>query len=75
MDVDSGPIIPGIEASLSASGMAILAAAAFDDNDYFQALLTSVDFLGFPEEKNGKRKYLASNPVGDSVLLYALILK
>ncbi|MCH2205009.1 MAG: hypothetical protein MK132_03945 [Lentisphaerales bacterium] len=72
-DVDSGPIIPIIEASASSSGLAILGAAAFNDSQYLQDLLTSVNFAGFPEDKDGKRRYLASNPVGDAVLLYALM--
>ena len=72
MDVDSGPVLPITGASASASGLAILAAAAFDDRDYLSALLTSLEFAGFPREKDGQRAYLASNTVGDAVLLYAL---
>jgi hypothetical protein len=47
--------------------------APFDDDEYLESLLASVNFAGFPEEKNGERKYLASNPVPDAVLLYAFM--
>ena len=73
MDVDSGPVIPVFGASLSASGLAILAAAVFDDNEYLQTLLTSLEFAGFPVRNNGKLRYQASNQVGDAVLLYAMM--
>ena len=73
MDVDSGPVIPVFGASPSASGLAILAAAAFDDKQYLQELLTSLDFAGFPVRNNGKLRYQASNQVGDAVLLYAMM--
>ena len=72
IDVDSGPVIPGLGASASASGLAIMAAAAFDDAAYFRALMNSLEFAGFPAERNGELRYQASNPVGDAVLLYAL---
>jgi hypothetical protein len=72
-DIDSGPILPILQASASASGMAILGAAAFDDHEYLQQLLRSLTFMGFPAEKNNQLQYLASNPVGDAVLLYGLV--
>lgn len=71
-DIDSGPIVPVLEASASSSGLALLGAAAFDDRDYFTSLMTSLEFMGFPVEQDGKLHYRASNQVGDSVLLYAL---
>jgi len=72
MDVDSGPVIPGLGASASASGLAIMAAAAFDDDEYLRTLLTSLEFAGFPAKREGRLRYEASNPVGDAVLLYAM---
>ena len=72
VDVDSGPIIPIFGASASASGLAVMAAAAFDDEDYFGDLMTSLRFAGFPVERDDKLRYHASNPVGDAVLLYAM---
>jgi len=74
MDVDSGPIIPILDASAGSSGLAFVAARSFDDREYFQALQTSVDFAGFPIEEGGRLKYAASNQVGDAVLLYSAVL-
>lgn len=62
-----------LEASASASGLAIVAAAAFDDKDYFTDLATSLNFAGFPTERSGHLQYKASNPVGDAVILYAMV--
>jgi len=73
-DIDSGPVIPYLNASTSASGLAVMSAAAFGDRDYFAALCTSLDFAGFPVEREGRLKYCASNQVGDAVLLYAMVL-
>lgn len=73
MDIDSGPVIPALGASASASGLAIMAAAAFDDAGYLRALLTSLEFAGFPGKYDGKLRYQASNPAGDAVLLYAMM--
>jgi len=73
MDVDSGPIVPLLEASAGASGMAVLGAAVFDDDAYLNPLLRSLEFAAFPDEEDGRLIYRASNPVGDSVLLYALV--
>ena len=73
-DVDSGPVVPVLGASASASGLAIMGAAAFDDVEYLTSLLTSLNFLGFPTETDGQRYYQASNPVGDAVLLYGMVL-
>lgn len=72
MDIDSGPVIPGLGASASSSGLAILGAAAFGDDEWLTELLTALEFAGFPEDNENGRRYLASNPVGDAVLLYAL---
>ncbi|MDM8550434.1 hypothetical protein QUF72_10165 [Desulfobacterales bacterium HSG2] len=72
-DVDSGPIIPYLGASASASGLALIAAAGFDDTEFFSSLITSLNFAGFPTEKDGKLSYEASNPVGDAVMLYAIV--
>ena len=40
---------------------------------YFTKLLTSLNAGGFPVESGGQLRYQASNPVGDAVLLYALV--
>ena len=73
-DVDSGPVLPVLGVSAGSSGMAILAAAAFDDRAYLAGLLTTLDFGGFPARAGGRLRYRASNQVGDAVLLYASTL-
>jgi hypothetical protein len=74
MDVDSGPIIPILGISAGASGTALIGASAFDDRAYLSVLLTSLNFGGFPVEKDGQLRYAASNQVGDAVMLYAMVL-
>jgi Linalool dehydratase/isomerase len=73
-DVDSGPIVPILEASAGSSGMAFLGAATFGDQEMLTGLLTSLDFGAFPVESGGRLKYCASNQVGDAVLLYAMTM-
>jgi hypothetical protein len=68
-DIDSGPIVPVLEASAGSSGLAVLGASAFRDEDYLRPLLASLDLAGYPD-RDGTR-YWASNEVGDAVLLYA----
>ena len=72
VDVDSGPIVPGLEASTASSGLALLAAGAFEDRELMEGLLASLHLGGFPIERDGKLKLCASNQVGDAVVLYAL---
>lgn len=72
-DVDSGPIIPVLEISSGSSGLALVGAAAFGDDDYLVALLTSLKFGGFPTREGGNLRFCASNTVGDAVMLYALV--
>lgn len=73
-DVDSGPIIPVLAISAGSSGLALVGARSFDDGDFLRALWTSLDFAGFPIRRGDALKYGASNQVGDSVMLYALVL-
>ncbi|MFI4859976.1 MAG: hypothetical protein ACIAXF_04760 [Phycisphaerales bacterium JB063] len=72
-DIDSGPIVPILDISTGASGMAILGAAAFDDDPTLTALLAMLEFAAFPVREDATRRYAASNQVGDAVLLYALV--
>jgi hypothetical protein len=71
-DVDSGPVIPFVHAGAGGSGMAILGAAAFRDNELLGELTTSLELAAFPERRQGTLRFLASNGLGDAVLLYAL---
>jgi hypothetical protein len=73
-DVDSGPIIPLLEISAGSSGLAFVAASAFNDREYLSGLLTSLNYGGFPVRKKGRLRYCASNQVGDAVLLYSMVL-
>lgn len=72
-DVDSGPIVPIVGASSGASGLALVGAAAFDDQPFLQALHTSLNFAAFPIRDGGALRYGASNQVGDAVLLYSCL--
>lgn len=74
VDVDSGAVIPVLGISAGGSGLAFVAAAAFGDNAYMRALMTTLDFAAFPEERQGRLCYHASNQVGDAVLLYSTVL-
>lgn len=72
-DVDSGPIIPIVEASAGSSGLALLGAATFDDREFLAALHTSLSFAAFPTDDGTGLRYAASNQVGDSVMLYSML--
>ncbi len=74
-DIDSGLIVPGLDASAGASGMAILGAARFGDEETLQDLHRSLHLAAFPIEEEGQFRFAASNSVGDAVLLYALALE
>jgi hypothetical protein len=69
-DIDSGPIVPLVDASAGSSGLALLGASAFGDRKWLGSLLASLELAGFRDESTGR--YRASNDVGDAVLLYAL---
>ena len=73
-DIDSGPVVPLLEASPGSSGLALVGAAAFGDRDYFAQLCASLNFAAFPVEQGGALRYAASNQVGDAVMLYAMVL-
>jgi hypothetical protein len=70
-DIDSGAVIPIVDASAGASGMALVGAASFDDREYLRALKTSLNFAAFPVRNHGALRYSASNAVGDAAMLYA----
>jgi len=74
LDIDSGLVIPVLEASAGGSGLAFVGASSFGDQNYFTGLQTSLDFAAFPVKHEGRLRYSASNQVGDAVLLYAEVL-
>ena len=73
-DIDSGAVIPVLEISAGASGLAFIGAAAFQDTEFLASLVASLEFAGFPSQKQGGLIYSASNQVGDAVLLYSTVL-
>lgn len=73
-DVDSGPTVPVLGANPGASGLALLGAAAFGDDDWLRELLTSVRLAAFPQRTQHGVTLAAGNAVGDAVLLYALTM-
>lgn len=72
-DVDSGPTIPLVEANAGSSGLALVGAAAFDDDDFLNGLVTSLGFAAFPVKDTTGLRYAAGNQLADAVLLYALV--
>jgi hypothetical protein len=71
-DVDSGPTVPLVDANAGSSGLALLGAAAFDDEAYLDALVTSLELAAFPVRDARGLTYAAGNHLADAVLLYAL---
>lgn len=72
-DVDSGLLVPGLEASPSSSAFALLAAQTFEDRCFSHALQSTLELAAYPEvDARGARRYQASNLVGDAVLFAAL---
>ena len=72
--MDSGPIVPGLDASGGSSGLAFLGAASYRDADYLSALHATLDLAAFPVERDGRLHYAASNQVVDAVILYSMTI-
>jgi hypothetical protein len=73
-DIDSGPIVPGLQISAGSSGMAFIGACAFADWEFVRTLAATLDMAAFPARRDGALRYCASNQVGDAALLYATVL-
>ena len=71
-DIDSGPVLPILNASPSASGLGLIAAASFNDKETFSKLTISLNTFAMPVEQDDCRYYQLSNPLGDVVILYGL---
>ncbi|CAN5643791.1 hypothetical protein BH09MYX1_BH09MYX1_24320 [soil metagenome] len=71
-DIDSGPVIPLLDASPGASGLAVLGAAAFADGDTERGLLRSLRFAAFPQTTAHGMRFAGASPMGDAVIGYAL---
>jgi len=72
VDVDSGPIVPILEASASSSGFALLAARAFGDEPTRQDLERSLDVADLLLAVMPGMAELSDNAVGEAVVLRAL---
>jgi hypothetical protein len=72
-DIDSGPVVPVFHASAGASGLAVLGAHAFGDEETSLGLERSLAFVAFPERDGDGRvvRYAAANRLGDAVVTYA----
>jgi hypothetical protein len=74
LDIDSGAVVPILDVSAGGSGLAFIGAASFGDADFLRKLHTTLDFAALPVRKDGTLRYAASNQVGDSAMLYSLVL-
>ena len=70
-DVDSGPLVPVIDASPSSSGFALLASAAFEDEVWHTELERALGAADAVIAVDPVMAAMADNAVGDAVLLYA----
>jgi hypothetical protein len=70
VDVDAGPTIPLVGANAGSSGLALIAARAFGDEEFARELIASLELAGFPVD--GGAHFAAGNQLADAALLYAL---
>lgn len=68
-DVDTGPIIAGM--GIGATGLFVGATKAMGDVDAYGRLLKACDAVAWPVTFWGRRRYMLSVRVGDSILLRA----
>ena len=71
-DVDSGPIVPGIEASASSSGLAIAAAAAWGDARWHGQLRAALGAAEVVMATDPRLAAVGDNPLGQAVILWGL---
>jgi hypothetical protein len=72
LDIDAGPVVPILHISPSSSGLAFIAASAFNDKDFLKKLLTTLNMGGLPIEDNKTLSYSSSSQVGEAVILYSM---
>jgi hypothetical protein len=71
-DVDSGAVIPLLDASAGSSGLWLIGAATMGDREALSGLMSSLDLAAFPSTTAGGLRYQAAGRVGNAALLYAL---
>lgn len=72
IDIDSGPIVPVLNASASSSGFAIAASAAFDDRSWNRKLRRALGAAELSMRVLPALSEAADNPVGQSVILWGV---
>lgn len=71
-DVDSGPIVPGLEASASSSGLAIAASVAYGDARWNRQLVRALGAAETVMAMDPRLAAAADNPVGTAVITWGL---
>ena len=70
-DVDSGPVVPILDASAGSSGLWFLGAASFGDQDGLASLHRSLELFAFPDRDASGLRYRAAGAMGNAVLFAA----
>ena len=74
LDIDSGPVVPVVQASPSSSGLSFVAASSFGDDVFLKELFASLHLGGFQKRQDGIIGFYACNQVGEAVILYSMTL-
>ncbi len=69
-DIDSGPLVPIIDASASSSGFALLASRAFSDQTWNEQLYGALGAATLVMKLHPALSAAADNPVGQGVLIW-----
>jgi hypothetical protein len=72
LDIDSGPVLPILHVSPSSSGLAFIAASAFDDKTFLAKLLTTLNMGALPTEDDKTLVYSSCSQVGEAVIFYSM---
>lgn len=72
VDIDSGPLVPGLQASASSSGFALVASRAFGDDVWHRQLVSALGAAETVMAVSPGLAEAADNPVGQAVLLWGL---
>jgi len=72
VDVDSGPLVPGLQASASASGFALAASRGFEDREWNGQLVAGLGAAEAVMAVDPALARAADNPLGQAVVLWGL---